>query len=165
MGNSIDTSRIGEIKVKALRIIVYSAMALTLLLMLFVPTLVDGHLYLVMGIVSGQLLTITITYVYICCLPFLFALFSVKKICDLISRGESFSVKSVKQLSIIVWCCYIEAFISVLLIVISLVLFDVMFSLSFVVIGICGAVAIFATVLKELVKSAIRMREENELTI
>ena len=150
MGNSIDTSRIGEIKVKALRIIVYSAMALTLLLMLFVPTLVDGHLYLVMGIVSGQLLTITITYVYICCLPFLFALFSVK---------------SVKQLSIIVWCCYIEAFISVLLIVISLVLFDVMFSLSFVVIGICGAVAIFATVLKELVKSAIRMREENELTI
>lgn len=166
MGNAIDSSRVGEIKVKALRIIVYIAMGLTALLMVFVPRIIHSYLFYQLYASENSLYTAMIVYVYLCCVPFLLALFSVKRLCDVISNGNSFSEHSLKQLSHIVWCCYAEAAVNLLAALFFTLVYRVgIFTMSLLIIGICGTIAIFATVLKELVKSAIRIREENELTI
>lgn len=166
MGNTIDSSRVGEVKVKVLRVIVYIAMGLTVLLMVFAPKIIHSYLFYSLFAADHSLYIAMIGYMYVCCLPFLFALFSVKRLCDVIADGDSFSERSLKQLSHIVWCCYVEAAINIVAIVFFSLVYNVgIFTVSLLIVGVCGAIAIFATVLKELVKSAIRIREENELTI
>ncbi|MCL1830382.1 MAG: DUF2975 domain-containing protein [Oscillospiraceae bacterium] len=165
MNSKIDSNRIGKIKVNALRIIVYLVMALTILLMCFMPRYIRSNSFFssALGYVERSSVII---YMLLCCLPFLFALFVVKRICDLISLGNSFSVTTLSYLTQIVTCCYIEAIINVLALILFPILLNIGFvSLNLLIVGICGAVAVFTTVLKELVKSAIRLREENELTI
>ncbi len=166
MAKKFDSGRVGEIKVKALRIIAYGAMGLTALLMAFLPRIVSNYLYYVQNVISPNLSTAIIVYVYLCCIPFLLALITVASLCDVIAIGEPFSEQSLKLLSRIVWCCYIEAILNAAAILVFSIFFNIgIFISSIIIIGICGAVAIFATVLKELVKSAIRLREENDLTI
>lgn len=166
MGNPAESERVGEVKVKALRIIVYAAMLLTVLLMVFVPRVIRDYLFYLLLEGDGSLYGAMIAYVYLCCIPFLFALFSVKRLCDVIADGDSFSSRSIKQLSHIVSCCYVEAAVSLTAAGCFSLIYNIgIFTVSLFLVGICGAIAIFTTVLKELVKSAIRIREENELTI
>ena len=166
MSSKIDSTRTGEIKVKALLIIVYIVMGLTLLLMCLLPYFAKTDTGFYFSLLTSIERNTVVAYIILCCLPFLCALFIVKKICDLISQGDSFSIATLSMLSGIVTCCYTEAAINVIAIFLFPMLFNFQFNaLCFLIIGICGAVTVFTTVLKELVKSAIRLREENELTI
>ena len=166
MGSKLDSSHIGRLKVNALRIIVYIVMGLTILLMFFIPKFIQNNTGYLTSALSYAQSAATVVYVVVCCLPFLYALFIVKRICDVISEGSSFSSATLRYLSTIVSCCYSEAVVNILSMIIFPILLNMQFfALNLLIIGICGAVAVFTTVLKELVKSAIRLREENELTI
>jgi len=166
MNFQIDSSIIGSIKVKILRYIVYAVMAITVILMILIPQYIKAFSVHFLGFASFALSTSVVVYVYLCCIPFLTALYMVKKICDLILNNNPFSVYTLHCLSLIVLCCYIEAGINLLAIILFPIFLDYqIYALGFLIIGICGSVAVFATVLKELLKSAMRLREENELTI
>jgi len=166
MASKIDSSHVGRIKVNALRVIVYVVIALTILLMFFMPRFITDNTRQPSTVIPYVASVAIVVYIILCCLPFLFALFTVKRICDLISLGSSFSIDTLDYLSQIVICCYIEAAVNVItLVVFPLVFHMQVLTLNLLIIGICGAAAVFTTVLKELVKSAIRLREENELTI
>lgn len=166
MKSGIDSSYVGRIKVNILRVIVYIVMALTVLLIFLTPQFLNNSTaYFTPSLTTKQNNAIY-WYVILCCIPFLTALFDVKKICDLITQGDSFSIMTLNYLSVIVICCYIEAVINIAAIFIFPSLLKIQFyALNLLIIGICGAVAVFTTVLKELVKSAIRLREDSELTI
>ena len=148
----LDSDRIGKIKVNTLRVIVYIVMGLTVLLMCFLPQFVKNDTGLLTSVMSAVEKASVIGYIGLCCLPFLAALFIVKKICDLISHGDSFSVATLGLLSGIVICCYTEAGINVVAMVVFPMLFNFQFfTINLLIIGICGSVAVFTTVLKELV--------------
>lgn len=166
MSSKLDSNHIGKIKVSVLRIIVYIAMGLTILLICLLPQFMRNDTGWFTSALSRVESNSILVFLILCFVPFLVALYVVKKICDLISSGDSFSVTTLEHLSIIVICCYIEAGINISAMIVFPIIFNFQFfMLNLLIIGICGAVAVFTTVLKELVKSAIRLREENELTI
>lgn len=166
MSSGIDSNRTGALKVKILRTIVYIVMGLTVVLLFFMPRFLRNEMGFFSAVINSALSYSLMVYIILCCIPFLFALFTVKKICDLISSGDSFSVATLSQLTRIVICCFFEVGINILAVILFSVIYNIQFlSLNLLIIGICGSVAVFTTVLKELVKSAIRLREENELTI
>jgi len=161
-----DAQKVEKRKVAALKIIVYIVMGLTVLLVFFMPRFLGNSTgFLTSNLNYGERTSVMI-YIILCCIPFLFALFIVKRICDLITQGDSFSTTTLGHLSLIVTCCYLEAAVNIVAIIATAIFLDFqIYSINALIIGICGAVAVFTTVLKELVKSAIRLREENELTI
>ena len=165
MSNKIDSKRIAEIKVNVLRIMVIAVMGLTLIGAVFIPGVTDKVVEKAADPATGIVIAL-VTYIYLCLIPFLIALYAVKRLCDIISDGDSFSIRSLKQLSIIVWCCFAEIAINCTAALVFGLFFNFqIFILNLFLIALAGVISVFTTVLKELVKAAIRIREENELTI
>jgi len=154
------------VKVTILRIIVFVVMAAVAAAAGFTPRFLGAYLIRMHDIGDGVLALRLSFYVWACMIPLLAALWRVKRLCDVIARGDPFSAGSLRELSHIVYCCYAEAAINV----VCFVVFQTAFAYSLVIVcliitAVCGAIAIFATVLKELVKAAIKIKEDNELTI
>ena len=92
------------------------------------------------------------------CLPFaLLALFSLRRLLKNIMRGKTFVPENTKQLNLLFICCALAAVIT---------LFAGYFYLPFYIISVAAAFfALILRVIKNVFRSAIELKSENELTI
>lgn len=101
--------------------------------------------------------TVILAVCYIC-LPFaLLALFSLRRLLKNIMRGETFVPDNTKQLNLLFICCALAAVIT---------LFAGYFYLPFYIISVAAAFfSLILRVIKNVFRSAIELKSENELTI
>ena len=92
------------------------------------------------------------------CLPFaLLALFSLRRLLKNIMRGDTFVTDNIKRLNILFLCCTAAAVIS---------FFSGYFYLPFYIISVAAAFfSLILRVIKNVFRSAIEIKAENELTI
>lgn len=92
------------------------------------------------------------------CLPFaLLALFSLRRMLKNIMRGKAFVTDNIKQLNLLFICCAAAAVIT---------FFSGYFYLPFYIISIAAAFfSLILRVIKNVFRSAIEIKSENELTI
>ena len=107
---------------------------------------------------------------YAAAIPFYFALYQAYKLLSYIDRNDAFSALSVKALKTIKYCAVA---ISVLYIM-GLPLFYLIAELDdapgiiliiLVIIAASGVIGIFAAVLQKLLRHAMDIKEENDLTV
>ncbi|MBU7005959.1 DUF2975 domain-containing protein [Phosphitispora fastidiosa] len=111
-----------------------------------------------------------LTGVYAAAIPFFFALYQTLKLLSYIDKNEAFSELSVKALKNIKYCAIT---ISILYMVEMPVLFLIaqaddapgLVALGLVIIFASFVIAVFAAVLQKLLKSAIDIKTENDLTV
>ncbi|MGN0450926.1 MAG: DUF2975 domain-containing protein [Acutalibacteraceae bacterium] len=92
------------------------------------------------------------------CLPFaLLALFSLRRLLKNIMQGDTFVTDNIKRLNILFLCCVAAAVIS---------FFSGYFYLPFYIISVAAAFfSLILRVIKNVFRSAIEIKAENELTI
>lgn len=92
------------------------------------------------------------------CLPFaMTALFSLRQLLKNIMRGDTFITDNIKRLNILFLCCIAAAVIS---------FFSGYFYLPFYIISVAAAFfSLILRVIKNVFRSAIEIKAENELTI
>ena len=92
------------------------------------------------------------------CLPFgMIALFSLRRLLNNIMRGDTFVTDNIKRLNILFLCCAAAAVIS---------FFSGYFYLPFYIISVAAAFfSLILRVIKNVFRSAIEIKAENELTI
>lgn len=92
------------------------------------------------------------------CLPFgMIALFSLRRLLNNIMRGDTFVTDNIKRLNILFLCCATAAVIS---------FFSGYFYLPFYIISVAAAFfSLILRVIKNVFRSAIEIKAENELTI
>ena len=92
------------------------------------------------------------------CLPFaLLALFSLRRLLKNIMQGDTFVTDNIKRLNILFLCCVAAAVIS---------FFSGYFYLPFYIISVAAAFfLLILRVIKNVFRSAIEIKAENELTI
>ena len=101
--------------------------------------------------------TVILAVCYIC-MPFaLLALFSLRRLLKNIMRGETFVPNNIKQLNLLFICCALAAVIT---------FFSGYFYLPFYIISVAAAFfSLILRVIKNVFRSAIELKSENELTI
>ena len=101
--------------------------------------------------------TVILAVCYIC-LPFaLLALFSLRQLLKNIMRGDTFIADNIKQLNLLFICCAAAAVIT---------FFSGYFYLPFYIISVAAAFfSLILRVIKNVFRSAIEIKSENELTI
>lgn len=92
------------------------------------------------------------------CLPFaMIALFSLRRLLKNIMQGDTFVTDNIKQLNILFLCCAAAAVIT---------FFSGYFYLPFYIISVAAAFfSLILRVIKNVFRSAIEIKAENELTI
>ncbi|MGL5633564.1 MAG: DUF2975 domain-containing protein [Sarcina sp.] len=107
----------------------------------------------------------------LCALPYIVALFSLKSLIKLISKNQSFSIKSIKILNIISICAFSELILFILCSNIIKRVFIVHFGYILlttptIIIGfMCLTLGFLFLILAKLFKNALELKEENDMTI
>ncbi|MBN9654124.1 DUF2975 domain-containing protein [Halobacillus sp. GSS1] len=109
-------------------------------------------------------------YMYLTAIPFYFALYQAFKLLNYIDSNKAFSDLSVKALRVIKFCAVT---ISVLYVVLMPVIYTVaelddapgLIVIAMVIILASAVIAVFAAVLQRLLKEAITIKSENDLTV
>ncbi|GEM_PF-5446228 len=152
-----------NLTVNILKVFVIITGIFTLAAAVLTPAFVDHFLSVVYGITDGETVMPLSIYIWTLMLPFLCALWCVLRLCSIIAAGNPFSMQSVHELKVIIICCIAEVIICFAA---EFIFKFYPFLLSTILVAVvCIVIAVFAAVLKELVGSAIHLREENELTI
>lgn len=113
---------------------------------------------------------ITVFSVYACAVPFVIALFKLKKVCSLLFTQEAFSQKVAGKLRTIGICAFVEAgvFLAVQIVAgITLGLYQLLalyYIPCAVVLFICIALGFLLLVISDVFKKAAEIKEENDLT-
>ncbi|GGE56627.1 DUF2975 domain-containing protein [Priestia taiwanensis] len=107
---------------------------------------------------------------YATAIPFFFALYQTLKLLSYIDKNIAFSELSVKALKSIKYCAVSLSMLYVLVLPFLYLLADAddapgLIVLGLVVIFASMVVAVFAAVLQKLLKNAIDIKEENDLTV
>lgn len=118
---------------------------------------------------SNSILLIVIG-LYITALPFFMALWQSLKLLNNIDQGSAFSELSVQCLTTIKYCVSIIATIYVLFVPLLYPIAEVDDAPGLIIMGMVVAcapisIAVFAAVLEKLLKSAIEIKSENDLTV
>ncbi|CCO09324.1 DUF2975 domain-containing protein [Desulforamulus hydrothermalis] len=107
---------------------------------------------------------------YVSSIPFFAALYQAFKLLSYIDRNEAFSELSVKALKNIKYCAMIICSLYVVIMPFVFLLADLDDAPGLVIVGIVPifasmVIAVFAAVLQKLLKNAIDIKSENDLTI
>lgn len=84
---------------------------ITLILFLLIPLLFNYFFKNTLGLVGGNISLFVSTGVYICIIPYLIALITLKKLCSLIYNKNPFSKETTYLLKTISLCAFSEFFI------------------------------------------------------
>ena len=107
---------------------------------------------------------------YVTAIAFFMALFQSLKLLSFIDKSEAFSELSVRALKIIMTCAIIISAFYVAVLPLLYVMADSSDAPGIIVIGLVilfasTIIAVFAAVLKKLLKNAIEIKSENDLTV
>jgi hypothetical protein len=111
-----------------------------------------------------------IMILYVSALPYYYALFQTFKLLSYIDRNEAFSDFSVKVLKKIKYSAITICFLYVVVLPLIYLVADASDAPGMILMGMgisfaSLAVAVFAAVLEKLLKNAIELKSENELTV
>ena len=93
---------------KILNIIVLLGLTLTCMLLIAAPLIVTAFFKSAYSILDSGLVMSVVACIYLCAIPYVIALFNLKKLCGIISKNNPFSNKIVKSLEIISICSFSE---------------------------------------------------------
>ncbi|SHH68752.1 Protein of unknown function [Clostridium collagenovorans DSM 3089] len=155
---------------KILNIILILGIILTFLLLLGTPLITTAFLKSAFGILNQNLILKISFCIYLCSIPYIMSLFSLKKICTLVIKNTPFSTGSVKCLKTIAVCAFSEI---LLIIFTSLFLkFNTNIFSNFLITPIillisliCILIGLLCLVFSELFFNAKEIKEENDQTI
>ena len=143
---------------------------ITLILFLLIPLLFNYFFKNTLGLVGGNISLFVSTGVYICIIPYLIALISLKKLCNLIAKKNPFSRQIPYHLKSIAICAFSEILIFNVVQLFLCYLFNVyLYALNIIpailVSFISLAIGFLSLVLGRLYTMAIEIKEENDKTI
>lgn len=155
---------------KILNNIILAGIVLTILALLFLPLGITAFFKSNFGIVGGNIPMILSTGVYICAIPYLIALFALKKLCNLIATKNPFSREIPYYLKTISICAFSEIFLFNVIQLFLCYFFNVyLYALNIIpaiiVSFVCLAIGFLSLVLGKLFNMAIDIKEENDKTI
>ena len=143
-----------ENSLKLSRIITVAVFALGVIMLFLIPVVTQWY-----DAVSGKppIMPILTAALYLGDAVFLLAMWELMKLLKNISRQELFTAANVRCVRIISWCCFGAAAIMAALSFWRLTAFMVAF--------MAGFVGLILRVVKNMLASAVEMREENDYTI
>ncbi len=122
------------------------------------------------GPIPDYALILILFFLYTTAIPFLFALLQTWKILNYIDKGIAFSELSVKAIKYIKYCALF--ILSLYLIALPFLYYIAeqddapgVFALGLIVAFACVIVSVFASVFYKLLKNAIDIKTENDLTV
>ncbi|WP_461612581.1 DUF2975 domain-containing protein [Clostridium sp. Marseille-QA1073] len=107
--------------------------------------------------------------IYLCAVPYVIALFKLKKICRLLTGENSFSPIISKEFQVIAICAFAEAIIYILsnlflYIVFDFYLYAVTIIPLIIVVFLAVTIGFLCLVMSNIFKRAAEIKEENDLT-
>lgn len=143
---------------------------LTILALISLPLVMTAFFKSDLAMTNTNLDMVAVVAIYICAIPYLIALFSLKKMCKLLLLNKPFSSDMPKQLKRISKCAFIELLLFNLTTVVLFVVFDIY--LYAFTIGSCLVVSFVSLVMgllsfvfANLFNSAIEIKNENDYTV
>jgi len=130
--------------------------AVMLVLLFTFPMLVERYHQHFRPLLDSERIAITAAF-YLCALPVLLALWNMDKLLSNILKAQLFTLKNVSHIRVVRWCC----------VAVSLICLGATFgfpSLLFLS-AIMAFLALVVTVVGQVMKAAVAIREENDLTI
>ncbi|MGL4740934.1 MAG: DUF2975 domain-containing protein [Sarcina sp.] len=162
-----------SLSTKVLNIILTIGIIATILIFIGSP-FIFGALFKTTGnvdLISTAAFYSVILGFMLCALPYIIALFSLKNLIKLISKNQSFSLKSIKILNIISICSFSELILFVLCsniikrIFIEHFEYILLTPVTIVIAFICLTLGFLFLILAKLFKNALELKEENDMTI
>lgn len=167
--NEVDSMK-PNVYSKLLNAIVIAGIVVTFMLLLGTPLIVTAFLKVMLVPRETVSIVAVTACIYICALPYVIALFKLKKLCSLIVKNNPFSHDSVKSLKVIAACAFVE--VAAFVCCIKYLKHTVAFFKHFAYGGPMIVIAFFSVligficlVLSQLFDSAIKIKEENDFTI
>ncbi|SCH46076.1 MULTISPECIES: DUF2975 domain-containing protein [unclassified Romboutsia] len=155
---------------KILNIIVLVGILLTIMLLAGIPFILGALSKSAdIGIESKFIVTIT-GGVYICALPYVVALFNLRRLCKYITSKDAFSRSIPKYINNIAYCAFSEVIIFNLMNIIFYFAFDIyLYAItifSCVIVSFLSlAIGVFALISSKLFERVIEIKDENDKTI
>ncbi|WP_042273716.1 DUF2975 domain-containing protein [[Clostridium] dakarense] len=155
---------------KVLDIIVTMGIILTLLVLLATPLAITAYFKSAFSILNQNLIMAITICIYICAIPYIIALFNLKKLCKLIVNNNPFSIDAPKSLKTISICAFSETILFNGCLIFITYYFDMyLYILTIapmvIVTFISIAIGFLSFVLSKLFEIAIEIKDENDKTI
>ena len=155
---------------KILNNIVIIGIVLTLLALLAMPVVLTDILKMDFGISESSVAIKLSIGIYMCAVPYVISLFSLKKLCKQISIQNPFSRNVPKYLKQISICAFSEILIFNVVQLVLSYFFNIysygITSISVIIVSFVSlGIGIFSIVLGKLFEMAIEIKEENDKTI
>jgi len=159
-----------KISPQIINMLVIVGIALTLLVLLATPLVLTAFLKSAFSILDQGLVTAITSCIYLCAVPYLIALFQLKKICSIIVRNNPFTFDAAKALKIISICAFSEIVLFIgcsiyLVYAHDMFLYAMTIIPMIIVTFISLAIGFLSLTLSQLFEQATRMKEENDQTI
>ena len=156
---------------KILNIVLIIGIVATILIMLGAPFIIGSALkVLELPLDNTAMFYSFLAAFYICAIPYLLALFKLRTLTGLVSNNTPFVRKSVTSLKTISICAFLEIILFILSTNVIKYIFEefdgVLLTTPIILIGfMCVTLGLLFAVLAKLFKSAIELKEENDMTI
>ncbi len=155
---------------KILNLIVVLGISLTCILLLGTPLITTAFLKSQFSLLDHNLVMIFTICIYLCAIPYVIALFKLKKLCALVVKNNPFSIESVKSLKVISICSFSEILIFIgctKYLDYSVERFkNIPLGFPIIILTvICLTIGFLCLVLSQLFEIAINIKDENDKTI
>lgn len=159
-----------NVSAKVINILVIAGIAITLLGLLATPLVLTAFLKSAFFILDQGLVTAITSCIYLCAVPYLIALFNLKKICRIVVRNNPFTFDTAKALKIISICAFSEIVLfngcSIYLVYAHDVFLYAMTIMPMIIVTFISlAIGFLGLTLSQLFEQATRIKEENDQTI
>lgn len=143
---------------KFLNVLVTVFLVLMVITFLTLPYLIDQYMAFAGALTSGTLLLKL--FLYVTAIPFFVLLVMVKKCCKNVLQHEAFSMSSIKSLHVISICAFLDA---LLYTIGTFVILRNLLSLTLMIAAFM--IGLVSLLIAQLMKMAVNIKEENDLTI
>ncbi len=155
---------------KILNCLVFLGLFITILMIFATPLITTAFLKSRFALLDTSLVIKISICIYLCALPYVIAIFNLKKICKLVAENNAFSLNIVDYLKVISFCSFSEIIIFIIgatylkhstVFLKNALLFGPIFIVTFI--GL--TIGFLFLVLSQLFKTFIEIKDENDKTI
>ncbi|WP_346930173.1 DUF2975 domain-containing protein [Clostridium sp.] len=155
---------------RILNFLVFLGLFITILMLFATPLITTAFLKSRFSLLDTNLVIKISICIYLCAIPYMIAIFNLKKICKLVTENNVFSLKIVNYLKVISFCSFSEIIIFIISATYlkhSTVFLNNALLLGpiFIVIFIGVTIGFLFLVLSQLFKIFIEIKDENDKTI
>ncbi|CAH2215408.1 DUF2975 domain-containing protein [Tepidibacter aestuarii] len=155
---------------KILNMIVILGISITCILLLGTGFITTAFFKSQFSLIDHSLVISVTICIYLCAIPYIIALFGLKRLCSLVVKNNPFSMQIVKSLKVISICSFSEIIIFIgcvnyLKHSVEFFKYTVWGAPIIALTIICLTIGFLCLVLSQLFKIAIKIKEENDKTI